>query len=98
MSNAVYFLQTVLSDADKTTKEYLNIIKDEIAGFERIVSDLLDSLRTNPPHPEILDMRELLEKTLRKCTVPSLVTVKLDIPATVSKLRVDPLQIHQVFR
>ncbi|MDO8350385.1 MAG: PAS domain S-box protein, partial [Gallionella sp.] len=36
MNNAVYFLQTVLSDADETTREYLNIIKDEIAASERI--------------------------------------------------------------
>ena len=45
MSNAVYFLQTVSSDADETTREYLNIIKNEIANSERIVSDLLDSVR-----------------------------------------------------
>jgi signal transduction histidine kinase len=98
MSNAVYFLQTVLADAEDNVKEYLGIIKSEIAGSERIVSDLLDSVRTKPPHSEIVGVRELLEKTLGKCAVPSIVTVKLDIPATVSKLRVDPLQIHQVFR
>jgi len=34
MNNAVYFLQTVLADADETTKEYLGIIKDEIAVAE----------------------------------------------------------------
>ncbi|MDP4030428.1 MAG: PAS domain S-box protein [Gallionella sp.] len=98
MSNAVYFLQTVLTDADETTREYLNIIKDEIAGSERIVSDLLDSVRTQPPQSEIVGVRELLEKTLCKCNVPASVTVKLDIPATLSPLLVDPLQIHQVFR
>lgn len=98
MSNAVYFLQTVSSDADATTKEYLNIIKSEIAASERIVSDLLDSVRTKPPRPEITAVRELIETTLGKCAVPSTVTVKLDIPETVSKLYVDPQQIHQVFR
>ncbi|MDO8312398.1 MAG: hypothetical protein Q7T25_10700, partial [Sideroxyarcus sp.] len=35
ISNAVYFLQTVLPDADDSVKEYLNIIKSEIAGSER---------------------------------------------------------------
>lgn len=86
MSNAVYFLQTVLADADETTKEYLNIIKDEIAGSERIVSDLLDAVRTQSPHPEIVGVQELIEQTLRKCSVPSSVTVKLDIPATLPPL------------
>lgn len=98
MSNAVFYLQAVLADADDRTREYLDIIKSEITGSERIVSDLLDSVRTKPPHPEMVGARELLEKTLSKCAVPSNVKVKLDIPATLTPLRVDPLQIHQVLR
>jgi PAS domain S-box-containing protein len=98
MSNAVYFLQTVLADANETIKEYLNIIKDEIAGSERIVSDLLDSVRTNPPQIQTVGIAELIEQILSKYTVPSSVTVKLDIPATLPPLRVDAMQIQQVFR
>jgi PAS domain S-box-containing protein len=98
MSNAVYFLQIVLSDADETTKEYLNIIKSEIAGSERIVSDLLDSVRTKPPQPVAVTLAELIGQTLRKYTVPDSVAVNLDIPETLTPLQVDPQQIHQVFR
>jgi PAS domain S-box-containing protein len=98
MSNAVYFLQTVLADANETIKEYLNIIKDEIAGSERIVSDLLDSVRTNPPQIQMVGIAELIEQILSKYTVPSSVTMKLDIPATLPPLRVDAMQIQQVFR
>ena len=98
MSNAVYFLQTVLTNADETTKDYLNIIKNEIACSERIVSDLLDSVRTKPPQPEVVGVAELIQQTLRKCTVPPSVTVKLDIPATLPPLRADAQQIHQVLR
>jgi len=98
MSNAVYFLQTVLSDADETTKEYLNIIKSEIAGSERIVSDLLDAVRIQPPHPGMVGVAELIGQTLGKLTIPPSVMVKLDIPATLPALRVDAQQIHQVLR
>jgi signal transduction histidine kinase len=98
MSNAVYFLQTVLVDADETTREYLDILKDEIASSERIVSDLLDTVCHHSQHPEMVGARELLEKTLRKCAVPSCVTVKLDIPVSLSKLWVDPQQIQLVLR
>jgi PAS domain S-box-containing protein len=98
MNNAVYFLQTVLSDADETTREYLDIIKDEIAGSERIVSDLLDSVRTKPPRPEAVGVAELIGQTLNKLTIPATVTVKLDIPQTLSPLQVDAQQIHQVLR
>jgi PAS domain S-box-containing protein len=97
MNNAVFFLQTVLSDADETTREYLDIIKEEIASSERIVSDLLDSVRTKPPRPEAVGVAELIGQTLLKLTVPATVAVKLDIPPTLS-LQVDPQQIRQVFR
>jgi PAS domain S-box-containing protein len=98
MSNAVYFLQTVLADADETTREYLNIIKDEITGSERIVSDLLDSVRTKPPQPKAVGVREVIGQTLDKLTIPASVFVKLDIPEALPALRVDVMQIHQVFR
>lgn len=98
MNNAVYYLQTVLADADENTREYLAIIKDEIAVSERIVSDLLDSVRTRPPHPEMAGIAQLLEQVLRKCAIPPSVIVKLEIPAMLPVLRIDVLQIQQVFR
>ncbi|MDO8310805.1 MAG: ATP-binding protein, partial [Sideroxyarcus sp.] len=70
----------------------------EIAGSERIVSDLLDSVRTKPPLPEAVDFAQLIGQTLGKCSVPASVSVKLDIPATIFPMQVDPQQIHQVFR
>lgn len=97
MNNAVYFLQTVLADADETTREYLGIIMDEIADAERIVSDLLDAVRTKPPHAEIVEIAELMQQILRKCDVPAAVSVRLDIPETLSAIRADPVHMYQVF-
>lgn len=96
INNAVYFLQTVLADADETTKEYLGIIKDEIADADRIVSDLLDAVRTKPPHPDRVEIAGLIRQTLGKCKVPSSVTVCLDMPQTLPLVRVDPVHLHQV--
>ncbi len=98
MSNAVFFLQTVLADADDSTKEYLGIIRDEIGSSERIVSDLLDSVRTKPPQPERVEAGELIAQTLRKCSVPPCVAVRLEIAEALPPLRVDPLQLQQVLR
>lgn len=97
MNNAVYFLQAVLADADETTKEYLGIIKDEIGDAERIVSDLLDAVRTKPPQPETVDVAELIGNALKRCTVPPAVTVRLDMPESPPLVRVDPVQMRQVF-
>jgi signal transduction histidine kinase len=98
MNNAVFLLQTVLSGADDTVKEYLGIIKEEIAGAEHIVSDLLDSVRTRPPQTHTIGIDELLSQTLRKCTVPDGVRIESDVPKSLPPLQVDPLQIQQVLR
>ncbi len=98
MSNAVYYLQAVLPDADETTKEYLGIIKNEIAVSDRIVGDLLDSVRTKPPQPQMIGVANLIEQVLHKCDVPASVTIQQDIPDTLPPLLVDPIQVGQVFR
>lgn len=97
MNNAVYFLQNVLHDPDEITREYLGIIKEGISDAERIVSDLLDAVRTKPPHTELVDLAELLLQTLRKCEIPPSVHVQMDISQMLPAIRVDPMQIHQVF-
>lgn len=96
INNAVYFLQTVLTDADETTKEYLDIIKTETDEAERIVSDLLDAVRTKAPQIETVNVAELIAQTLRRCQIPAAVSVKLDIPDALPAIRVDPMQMQQV--
>ena len=96
MNNAVYYLQTVLADSDATTREYLGIIKGEIADAERIVSDLLDAVRSKPPHPALVNVAEVIGETLRKCAIPASVSVRLDIPPTLPLVSVDPMHLHQV--
>lgn len=54
MNNAVYFLKTVMPNADDIVKEYLDIIRHEIDNSQRIVSDLLDFARTKTPRREQL--------------------------------------------
>lgn len=98
MSNAVYYLKTVMSDADENVKEYLNIIKSEIDNSQRIITDLLDFTRTKTPRAELIIVDELIKQSLGKCTVPRDVTVQVEIPGTLPAVRVDPLQMGQVFQ
>lgn len=97
MNNAVYYLQAVLADADEPTREYLAIIKDEITAAERIVSDLLDAVRTMPPHPEVTSIAQLFEHVLHKCPLPPSIVFRVDFPASLPMLNVDGAQIQQVF-
>ncbi|MDA3971617.1 MAG: ATP-binding protein [Desulfobulbaceae bacterium] len=98
MSNAVYFLQTVLEDGDDSAKEYLGIILAEITRSENIVDELLAAVLTRTPDVATHGVAELVGQILRQCIVPEGVTVTLDIPATIPPLRVDALQMQQVLR
>jgi len=98
MSNAVYYLKTVMSDADENIKEYLDIIKSEIDNSERIISDLLDFSRTKTSQTQSTTVNELIKQGLGKCAVPENVTLRLDIPETLPVVKVDPLQMRQVFQ
>jgi PAS domain S-box-containing protein len=96
MSNAVYFLKMVLSEADETVQEYLEIIKQEIDNSLLIITDLLDFARTRPPRTVVIATRELTEESLRRCVIPDNVALQTDIPDNLPLLWVDPLQMGQV--
>jgi two-component system, NtrC family, sensor kinase len=96
MSNAVYFLKLVLSDADGTTKDYLEIIKHEIDNCLRIISDLLDFARTRPPQRQSVTAEELIRQSVERCTIADNITVTIDIPEALPSVHVDPPQLGQV--
>ncbi len=98
INNAVYFLRTVLPGADETVKEYLGIIKSEADNSLRIISDLLDFSRTKTPQVKSMAVSELVQQNLGRCNVPTSVSVQVDIPDTLPAVKIDPLQMGQVFQ
>lgn len=98
MSNAVYYLKSVLSGSDDTVTDYLNIIKTEIHNAERIISDLLDFSIPKTPRVAVNMVAALIKRSLETCTMPDNVTLRLDLPDTTLEVKVDPLHIGRVFR
>ena len=98
MSNAVYYLKTAMSGADENVKEYLNIIKSEIDNSQRIISDLLGFARTNAPQIKAVTARELIDESLGRCAIPNNVELHNKLPQALPLLKVDPLQMGQVFQ
>ncbi len=98
INNAIYFLKTVMPEADETVKEYLNIIKNEVDNSQRIISDLLDFSRTKTPQSQPIAADELIKQSLGKCSIPENITVHIDISETLPRIKVDPFQMGQVFQ
>jgi len=98
MNNAVYFLKTVLPDADDMVKEYLDIIQLEIDNSQRIITDLLDFTRTKTPQIIPVAVNTLVLQPLGKCTIPENIDVQTDIHDMLPQVNVDPFQIGQVLQ
>ena len=98
INNAVYFLQTIMPDADDTVREYLTIIKSEVNAALRIITDLLDFTRTNTPQAEVIPVADLIKQSMGKCLVPASVSLSVNVPDILPAVKVDPLQIEQVFQ
>ena len=96
ISNAVYFLQMTLKDADETTKEYLEIIYSEVCNAEEVLSDLLDFSRIRPAEKEQTEVSDLVARVLENRSPTEEVKVSNSIAPELPAVFVDPKQIDQV--
>lgn len=96
ISNAVYYLKTLLPDADKTTKEYLEIISSEVLNSEKIVSDLLDLSRTKPSAREVIAVSKLVTQVLDRHPPPGKIKVTTEMASKLPSVFVDNKQMGQV--
>jgi PAS domain S-box-containing protein len=96
LSNAAFYLQSKLVDADEKTRRYLALIASEVRNSERIVSDLLDFSRAKPGKREEVTLAGLVGSVLDRYPPPEAVNVHVEIPPDLPLLLVDPRQMDQV--
>jgi len=98
MSNAVYFLQTVLADADDVVKEYLDIIKNEIAGSDVSCPTCWTRCAPGPPNPENSGRARDRRADTAQAHATAHCAGQDGHPGNTAALRGDAQQIHQVLR
>lgn len=96
MTNAVYYLKTVLAQSPATVHEYLDIVSQQIALSEKIVGDLLDFARQKQPQRKRIPLRHAVESQVERLGKTDGLTVALDIPDDIPDVVVDPVQFGQV--
>ena len=96
MTNAIYYLLMVLKEAPADVKEYLGILRTQIALSEKIIGDLLDFARVKQPQLETVPVEKILREQIER--VGDLNGVKLveEIAPGLPPVRVDRVQIGQV--
>ena len=98
MSNAVYYLKTILPDAGDTVVEYLNIIRQEIDNSLQIITDLLDFSRTKPPRMIPVPIDVWVKQSLDRSNRPENIAVKTYIPDGLPLVNMDLFQMTQVLQ
>ncbi len=98
MNNAVFYLNTILSEAGAEVREYLDIIEEEIKVSRGIITEFLDAVRTMKPRTAKIVVEELVARALGKSAIPENVSVKVDIPETLPSISVDPAQMDRVLQ
>jgi len=97
ISNAVYFLKMVLSEAGETEKEYLELISSEVSRIDKIIGDLRNLSRGKVvPEKEVLNVSSLVSEVLERFTVPENIKVIKELLHESPDLFVDKNQISQV--
>ncbi|HOC24913.1 MAG TPA: ATP-binding protein, partial [bacterium] len=64
ISTSVYYLRRILAGDHPKAKEHFDILEEEIARSQRIISSLLDFSRKSPPEQSDIDINAVLGQTL----------------------------------
>jgi signal transduction histidine kinase len=98
MNNAVFFLRNLLTGAEETAQEYLEILQGEIDTSRHILTDFIDFFRTRSPRTKAVAVAELIGENTEKFAIPDNIALRLELPDSLPSLSVDPAQMGQVLR
>ncbi len=97
ISNAAYFLRLVLEAPRPDVRETLNILEIEVAKSERIISSLLNFASPKSPILLKVNVNEIIQEALSSTKIPDNVSVTSQLCEAQQVIRVDPVQLCQVF-
>jgi signal transduction histidine kinase len=96
MTNSVYLLRLHLESQPKNVHEYLDILQQQIALSEKIVSDLLDFTRSRPPQRKPTSLTEVSEQQVARLGQMEGVNIESTLNGNLPAVLVDSSQAGQI--
>jgi signal transduction histidine kinase len=96
MSNAVFYLEMVLGSAPENVREYLGLLRQQIALSGKIVNDLLDFSRINPAQPQKVTVKSIAAAQLDRLAPLEGIRVEQEFPDSLPCVQVDPIHAGQI--
>ena len=96
INNSTYMLKIKADKENNISTEYLDIIDQEVAGANKIITDLLTFARIKPAILNSIPPYSLLEKVLKKFAPPENVKLENKLAHNLPLINVDDKQIEQI--
>jgi len=94
--NASYFLRRHVPEERQKLIEYTEIIEQEVAKADRIITSLLEMARPRPPRKSLVDLGALLDDVLSRTRGLAGVHRRVLLEPQPFEVLADPQQLHQV--
>jgi signal transduction histidine kinase len=96
MSNAIYYLEMVLQSSPENVRDYLRLLREQVALSSKIVGDLLDFARIPPAQRRPVHLRGILDAQLARLSGHERVNISVDVPHSLPPADVDSVHIGQI--
>jgi len=97
--NSVYFLRLKLASAaqDEKIKRHLDILDEEVAVSDKMITNILTFGRAKIPELALTDIPEVIQASLEKLKVPANIEVTRQLEPGLPQIQADETQLQQVF-
>ncbi|MCH8282306.1 MAG: hypothetical protein IIC96_16675 [Chloroflexi bacterium] len=101
VKNAVYYIRSRLQGSDWAQEnprvgEFLDVMDEEIASSDQIITDLMDFSRVNPPSLSPIDLEMLVDGALERTEVKESVSLIKDFEPELPRVSVDGEQVRRL--
>jgi signal transduction histidine kinase len=96
IKNVSYYIKMGLGKSDEKIKKHLNILDQELAASNKIITELLDFSSGKPPVLVKTDINFLIKDAISKADLPENVSLQLKLNKKLPKLRADEDQLQRV--
>ncbi len=97
MKNVSYYLRMGLGKKDEKVDKHLNILDQELAISNKIITDLLDFSRGSHPVPKQVDINSTLKQAVQKVKRPPNIAFEFKLDRKLPKAMADAEQLSRVF-
>ena len=93
ISNAVFYLNMILPDANEKVKEYLSILEKESHAALQLMTDMLNFATLQTGDRQSTKVNEILDQVFEEHPVPAGVTREVKVPGKLAEVYIDPHQL-----